>query len=179
MGALEFGGLPGVGVATALPGLLNQAGVAMAALDGTGHLTMFSPGLESVIGRSAASIPAAALAKTLQLHTDDGRRLLAPDEVPLIRARAGETVRDALITTKRPDGTLRYLRCNAMPVPATAGDLRGAVSFVEDVTDAAAGSPTYADPVIGAARSCRAARRGGSRAVGPGCALDRGDAAGN
>jgi len=138
-----------MGVATALPGLLNQAGVAMAALDGTGHLTMFSPGLESVIGRTVASIPSAALAETLQLHTDDGRRLLVPDEVPLVRARAGETVQDALITTKRPDGALRFLRCNAMPVPAAAGDYRGAVSFVEDVTDAAAGSPTYEQLRVG------------------------------
>jgi PAS domain S-box-containing protein len=143
MGALEFGGLPGMGVATALPGLLNQAGVAMAALDGHGHLTMVSPGLESVTGRTAEAIPAAALAEAFQLHTDGGRRLLEPDEVPLVRARAGETVRDALITTKRPDGSLRYLRCNAMPVPAAAGDYRGAVTFVEDVTEAPAGSPTY------------------------------------
>jgi hypothetical protein len=143
MGALGFDGFPGMGVATALPGLLDQADVALAALDGNGRLSMLSPGLATVMGRTAGAIPAEELPEALQLHTDDGSRLLSPAELPLVRARAGERVRNALITTRRPDGALRLLRCNALPVPASDGNHRGAVSLTEDVTEAPNGSRTY------------------------------------
>jgi hypothetical protein len=143
VGALEFGGLPGLGVANALPTLMDQAGVALAAMDGTAHLSMLSPAMEDVTGRSFSMIPAAVIAETFQLHTQDGVRLLNTDELPLVRARAGERVRNLLISTRRPDGSLRFLRCNATPVPATTGDYRGAVCLVEDVTDVATGSSTY------------------------------------
>jgi hypothetical protein len=52
-------------------------------------------------------------------------------------------VRNALISTRRPDGALRLLRCNALPVPASDGNHRGAVSLTEDVTEALKGSKAY------------------------------------
>lgn len=42
-----FNGLPGLAVANALPGLLDQAGVALAAMDGDGRLSMLSPALQT------------------------------------------------------------------------------------------------------------------------------------
>ena len=44
------------------------------------------------------------------------RRRSPIDEVPLMRARRGEFVRDALVTHRRPDGTLVHLKCNAVPL---------------------------------------------------------------
>jgi hypothetical protein len=136
--SLGFGGLPGMGVAAVLPGLLDQAGVALAVLDGDGRLTINSS-MESVLGRPGGVIPAGAIAEAFQLHTKDGGRLLEVGEVPVVRARAGETIRDALITVKRPDGSVRYLRSNAVPLPAATGDYRAGLALVVDVTDSADG----------------------------------------
>jgi hypothetical protein len=134
MGSLGFNYASTASATTALLPMLDRVGVAIAVLDGEAGLSIFSSALESLLGRPTGPLPVESLPAQLHLYTHDGRRLLSPDETPLARARAGEIVRDALLSVKRPDGTVLILRSNAVPLPASNGDFRGALSVIEDVT---------------------------------------------
>ena len=62
------------------------------------------------------------------------RRRSPPTRCPLVRARRGEFVRDAVVTTRRADGTLVHLKCNAVPLRDDDGSDIGAIALVQDVT---------------------------------------------
>ena len=143
MNGRSFGGLPGLAAARVLPGLLDQAGVGLAALDGDGKLCMLSASLQEMLGQPFAPVPAAMLPEVYHLYTGCGARRLASGETPLARARTGETIVDALVVVKAPGRPLRHLRCNAVPLPAAGGNFSGALAVIEDVTQATAGSPTF------------------------------------
>jgi K+-sensing histidine kinase KdpD len=59
---------------------------------------------------------------------------LKPEELPVNRAARGETVRDAVISVRRPDAPVRYLRCNAVPLTGPEGGAGGAIVLVADIT---------------------------------------------
>lgn len=143
MNTQPFDGLPGLAVAHALPKLLDQAGVALAAMDGDGRLSMLSPSLVAMLGKPFAPLPAADLPERYHLYDEHGLSRLTAEELPLVRARDGETVVDAFIVVKAPGQPPRHLRANAVPIPATSGDHRGALAIVEDVTQARAGTTTF------------------------------------
>jgi signal transduction histidine kinase len=127
-----FEGLPGPAVAGLVAGLLDQAGIGVAAMDGHGRLTTLSPALARIFGDQLRPLPSAALPHALGLYTEDAARPLLPAEVPLVRARAGEVVRDAVVAVRHGGQPVRYLRCNAIPVPALDGDRCGALSVVDE-----------------------------------------------
>lgn len=143
MASAEGSGLAGLAVANALPALLGQAGIGLAAMDGFGRLSMLSPELVSMLGRPFESARAADLPRIYALYDEHGLHLLTGDELPLARARRGEKVVDAYMHVQVPDGPARHLRVNAVPVPATQGDFRGSLAMVEDVTLAREGTTTF------------------------------------
>jgi signal transduction histidine kinase len=68
------------------------------------------------------------------LFRPDGETPLPADEVPLTRARRGEFVKDAVVSTRRADGGLVHLKCNAVPLRDDDGADNGAIALVQDVT---------------------------------------------
>lgn len=66
--------------------------------------------------------------------THDGRSPLPVEDIPLVRARHGEVVRDALVVARPPAGCLIYLCCNASPLTDTEGRITGAIVLLQDVT---------------------------------------------
>jgi hypothetical protein len=131
--------------ASALPCLVEQAGIALAALDAGGRLCMMSPALADILGQPYLPCAAAELAETYHVYCEHGICKLAPEAVPLVRAWYGETVIDAYVVVKAPGSAARHLRINASPGYAADGSFTGALAVVEDVTDARAGSTTFAE----------------------------------
>lgn len=138
-------GLAGLAIARVLPGLLEQAGVGLAAMDGMGRLCMLSPTLERAVGRPFTAAGTAELPGIYHLYDEHGIDLLRGDELPLARARLGQTVVNAIILVKAPGCPVRRLRVNAVQVPAAGGDLRGSLSVVEDATHSREGTSTFGE----------------------------------
>ena len=118
----------------ALETLLCRAGLAVAVLDGSGHLSMLSPGLERLLHRQFEAVPAESLAEVFHLYGEGGARLLRPDEVPIVRASHGEVVEDAIVTVRAPGQPVRHLRVNATPMVGLDGERQGAWAVMTDVT---------------------------------------------
>lgn len=114
--------------------LITQTDVGIAACNRDGRLTMLSPGLERLLGIEFRPFAEDQLVDRFDLYDVAGERRLAPEEIPLMRARHGETVRDAVICARDSRGGLVHLRCHAAPVHDDSGELSGAIVLVEDVS---------------------------------------------
>ena len=112
---------------------LDNTGVGLVACDTEGRLTLMSPMLQELFAMAYEPVPEECLVDTFHLFRSDGTTRLPVAEVPLVRARHGEFVKDAVVTTRQPDGHLVHLRCNA--VPLRDGDRpAGAIAIAQDVT---------------------------------------------
>jgi PAS domain S-box-containing protein len=113
---------------------MDNTGVGLIACDASGMLTLMSPTLQELFGTEYQPLTEPFLVEKFHLYRPDGETVLPLDEVPLVRARRGEFVRDALVSARLADGTLVHLRCNAVPLRDDAGHDNGAISLVQDVT---------------------------------------------
>ena len=118
----------------ALQTLMCRAGIAIAVLDGSGRLSMLSPGSELLLHQPFAGVPAESLADVFHLYSEGGAHLLRPHEVPIVRALHGEVVDDAIVTVKAPGQPIRHLRVNAIPMVGLNGERQGAWGVMTDVT---------------------------------------------
>jgi PAS domain S-box-containing protein len=80
----------------------------------------------------------------------DGSRY-EPDEFPLARALAGETVAGELLEIAGPDGQRFVVNVHAAPIRGTEGRIAAAVSLLEDVTEREARDRAERDFVTNAA----------------------------
>jgi signal transduction histidine kinase len=113
---------------------LDNTGVGLVACDASGVLTLISPTLQQLFDMDFEPVTESFLVERLHLFRADGETALHIDEVPLVRARRGEFVRDALMTSRRPDGTLVHLKCNAVPLFDDDDRINGAIALIQDVT---------------------------------------------
>lgn len=114
--------------------LLAQTGLLVAASDAAGRIALLSSGMQELFELPFEPMPEDEISTRFRLFTPDGSAPLPTEEVPLVRARRGEVVRDALIASRPPTGGLLYLRCNASPMIGPDGRLAGAIVLVQDVT---------------------------------------------
>ena len=113
---------------------LEYTGVGLVACDGSGMLTLISPTLQELFDMEFEPVAEPLYVERFHLFRADGETPLPMDEVPLVQARRGEFVRDALVTSRRSDGTLVHLMCNAVPLRDDLGADVGAIALVQDVT---------------------------------------------
>ena len=114
--------------------LLCRAGLAVAVMDGSGRLSMLSPGCELLLHQPFVAVPAESLAEVFHLYSEGGVRPLRPHEVPIVQASNGEVVEDAIVTVKTPGQPVRHLRVNATPIVDINGQRQGAWAVMTDVT---------------------------------------------
>ncbi len=112
--------------------LSSHSSMALAVSDAEGQVTLTTPALERMVGRSGDT--GAWDFESLPLHDATGERRLQPEEMPLARARRGEMVIDEICSLTRPDGWTVYLRCSANPLRRADDQIRGAIALVQDVT---------------------------------------------
>lgn len=117
-----------------LDALFTQDRVGVGVCGVGGRLQAFNSALESMLGPALPHSPALEWAPAYHLFDAHGRRPLRPDEIPLVRALAGEVVIDAAITTRRPDQPVRHLRCTAAPL-LDGGQAAGALVMVTEVAE--------------------------------------------
>lgn len=107
-------------------------GIAIASPDG--DVVLVSCSLEEIVGPVVATEPPSRWSETHGLFTPDGERLLATEELPLVRALAGETamLEMTIRNEHRPEGV--PVAVVAAPVIGDAGERLGAVASVRDLT---------------------------------------------
>ena len=113
---------------------LDNTGVGLVACDASGRLTLVSPPLQELLGVKYAPVSEPFYIERFRLFREDGTTVLPLDEVPLVRARRGEFVRDAVVATHAADGRLVHLKCNASPLRDEEDRDNGAIALVQDVT---------------------------------------------
>ncbi|WP_433374038.1 ATP-binding protein [Actinoplanes sp. CA-142083] len=121
---------------TFLQALLDSLDTGVAACDSSGRLTFFNRALRDVHGREATrGETGETWADAYDLYAPDGRTPLAPDEIPLARAYAGEAVRGQQLVVQTASGPRRFVS-NARPIDAAGGRRLGAVAAMHDITEA-------------------------------------------
>ena len=111
--------------------LLGLPDLAVAAVDASENVVMFSPGFRHLLGDIDPS-SLTDLVRTVPLYGEEGP--LTPQERPLFRASGGQIVRDLVAAAQHTDGTWRYLRFNAAPIRDQDNAIRGAIALVQDIT---------------------------------------------
>jgi PAS domain S-box-containing protein len=77
-------------------------------------------------------------AEYFQLYPPGGSELLATEDLPLVRALRGETVRDMQLEARGEDGARAVINVSGGPVLDADGTLQGAVVVLQDFTERAA-----------------------------------------
>ncbi len=113
---------------------LEYTGVGLVACDVDGMMTLISPPLQELFDMVYDPEAEPAFVDKIPLVRSDGETVVPHDEVPLVRARRGEFVRDAEFSTRRADGSLMHLKCNAVPLRDEDGSDIGAIALLQDVT---------------------------------------------
>ncbi|GGK23442.1 hypothetical protein GCM10010124_14900 [Pilimelia terevasa] len=114
--------------------LLDSLLTGVAACNPDGQIVVANRALRDWYGLPDGWEPFPLLDASRTIRDLDGR-LLDPEEVPLIRAWRGETVRDECILVPALDGTdVRAFRVNAHPMTDPEGRSLGAVAALHDIT---------------------------------------------
>ncbi|WP_162598803.1 sensor histidine kinase [Nocardioides gilvus] len=117
-----------------LEALLHDTTLAVAASDAAGTVTMMSPGLEALVNSDFAPVAAEQIPEHFRVYTEDGSRLLSPEEEPVNRARSGESFRGAVMSLRTHDDHFIHLRCSGAPLRAPGGEILGGIVLFDDIT---------------------------------------------
>ena len=116
-----------------LRAVLNAAPAGIVVADASGRIVAVSGATSDVFGGPVTGDAHGADGGYV-LSTPDGA--LAPDDrLPLSRALGGESVVDCELVVSRQDGERRVLLSSASPLRTLTGQVRGAVTVFQDITE--------------------------------------------
>ncbi|WP_068923866.1 ATP-binding protein [Planobispora rosea] len=121
---------------TFLAALLDSLDAGVVACDTDGRLVQINQPMREILRTAEHPDTPHAWASAHGLYAPDGRRLLATEEIPLVRALAGERVAGQQVVMRPPGQSARRLAVNARPITAPDGRQLGAVAVGHDITDA-------------------------------------------
>ncbi|GAA4603414.1 two-component system phosphate regulon sensor histidine kinase PhoR [Actinoplanes octamycinicus] len=117
-----------------LDALLQSLRVGVAACDADGQMIFTNEAIRRLTGHPATPQGQADWTRRTALIDGHGRPL-HPEQLPLIRALRGETLRDVEFRAETPDQSIRTVSADAQPIESAQGDCLGAVACIRDVTD--------------------------------------------
>ncbi|MFC4058934.1 GAF domain-containing protein [Planomonospora corallina] len=119
---------------TFLAALFDSLDVAVGACDSEGHL-IFNQVLRESICSAERPVEMKDWAEVYQLYTPDGTTLLRTEELPLVRALAGERLDGQQIVIRVPGTGPRRFQFNGRPITTADGRRLGAVAVGQDITE--------------------------------------------
>ncbi|GAA3137062.1 hypothetical protein GCM10010466_29860 [Planomonospora alba] len=119
---------------TFLAALLDSIEAGVAACDADGRIVLFNQAMRDVHHLGEQPLDARDWAATYHLFAPDGRTLLRPEEIPLVRAFAGERVEGLQLVVAVPGFPPRRFLVNGRPIDTPDGRRLGAVVAMHDVT---------------------------------------------
>jgi diguanylate cyclase (GGDEF)-like protein/PAS domain S-box-containing protein len=117
-----------------LQAMLDNLEEGIVACDRHGRLTIFNPAARRLHGLSEGSNPIGKFPSERGLRHPDGTPMAAEDN-PLVRALAGEQLRDVQIIVETRSGDRRLVSVNGQLLVDESGERLGAVVAMHDVTE--------------------------------------------
>jgi PAS domain S-box-containing protein len=124
--------------------ILENLSEGVVACDANGTLSFFNRATREFHGIGQEAVPADRWSEHYSLHRADGTPMAA-DEVPLMRALRGETVRDAVMVIAPRDKEAHTVICTGGPLYDGNGELLGAVVAMRDIAEQIASARQKAD----------------------------------
>jgi diguanylate cyclase (GGDEF)-like protein/PAS domain S-box-containing protein len=149
--------------------LLDNLEEGIVACDEDGQVTLVNPAAQRLFGFTAETDPTGRRPISVWLRGRDGSPM-APEENPLLRALAGERLRESELVLVAASGSRKLIRVNAQALFDEARHKLGAVAAIHDVTEQKRNEERLADlalhdPLTGVANRTLIADRLG-KAVG-------------
>ncbi|MBK5963590.1 hypothetical protein CCR95_05670 [Thiocystis minor] len=101
--------------------------------DADGNLRLVSQHGQDLLGAPHADKRIAEVVESWTVYRPDGQTVMPVDELPLLRALKGETVRDAELVQLNEDGRRLFLLCNAAPIHDSGERVVGAIGTWRDI----------------------------------------------
>ncbi|GAA3147195.1 hypothetical protein GCM10010466_42750 [Planomonospora alba] len=117
-----------------LSALLDSLQAPVAACDDQGRLVRFNQPMRELMHASEQPMDAGRWAPAYGMFAPDGRTLLAPEQVPLARALAGEHFDGQEVVVRAPGAPPRRFVTNGRPIEAPDGRRLGAVTSGHEIT---------------------------------------------
>lgn len=121
-----------------LDAVLETIDVAVVACDSIGNLTIFNRAARAFHGLDLKRVAPSEWPNYYSLYHTDGRTLLKMEEVPLIQALQGKTVRDLPTAIVGAAGEKRMVLNSGRLLRAASGRSLGAVVAIKDITELSA-----------------------------------------
>ena len=118
-----------------LAAALGSLDEGVVACDAHGVLTFFNAATRRLHGLPATEIPASEWAEHYDIYCEDGTTLMPPEEIPLMRAFAGEAIHDVPMVVAPLGKEPRRLIATGRPIIGVDGRQTGAVVAMRDVTE--------------------------------------------
>ncbi|OON63517.1 hypothetical protein B0920_09175 [Massilia sp. KIM] len=118
-----------------LDAVLESIDVAVVACDAAGKLTVFNGAARSVHGKDLQNLAPADWSKHYSLYHADGSTPLGMQDVPLVRALQGETVRDEAMVIAPQDAEPHTMLASGRLLRSASGRPLGAVVAMKDITE--------------------------------------------
>lgn len=118
-----------------LDAVLESVDVAVIACDAAGGLSLFNRAAREFHGLQPTALPSGDWAAHYDLYEADGKTPLAPHAIPLLRALAGEAVKDARIVIAPRGMKRRTLLASGRRLEGPGGERLGAVVAMKDITE--------------------------------------------
>lgn len=115
--------------------LLEAMSAAVVACDADGQLSLFNSTATAWHGTDVRRLPPEQWSAHYDLYAADGVTPLRTEQIPLLRAFNGESVRDAVLTIVARGQPPRQVECNGDALIGAGGERIGAVVVMHDVTD--------------------------------------------
>lgn len=112
--------------------VLDSLPVGIAACDAYGILALFNKISRDIFGMPQKPLPAEQFSKYYSLYYPDGETHLKQEDIPLVRAFAGETFTNAELMAVPKNGKARNLLSNGCPLIDDKGEKIGAVVTAMD-----------------------------------------------
>ena len=114
---------------------LSSLGDGVLIVDERARLVYFNPAAVRLVGANKLSADPLSWSKSYGIYLSDERTVFPPDELPLVRALAGEPVQDVEFFVRNrsvPEGI--HISCSGFPLRDESGLVRGATVIFHDVT---------------------------------------------
>lgn len=121
-----------------LDAVFDIVDVAVIACDGAGQLSFFNRAAREFHGRAPGPLSRFDWAAHFDLYHADGETPLAPGDIPLLRALAGELVQSMRMVIAPPGRPRRTVLASARPMRSASGERLGAVVAMQDITELSA-----------------------------------------
>jgi PAS domain S-box-containing protein len=122
--------------ADVLRSVLETVAEGVVVTDDLGEFLLWNPAAESILGTGSTRVPARDWPQRFGLSFGDSMTRVAPEQVPLVRALAGEVVdeRQAFYLDNGSPGEGKHVTISARPLEKN-DVVSGAVAVVRDITD--------------------------------------------